>query len=390
MTRQEAEEAFKKINEEYNRLEYPKYRHITLEDLQEKLDLLNSLKEYLGVDLIFRNLLNSISQAISRLTVDRTWRNTSERGINKVIPHVVRKKGQAIDFPFQWVEDKSGKLCYINNGYWGARNYMVMDVIGYFFLLKEGKDLLPKEPRPIFEDLESIKKREGELNPPINLKSKYAVTFTDQDFRRFTGSNPSSSEIYQLLHETSQVEFKLVFPVRLSDKKKGPQEQWYTMNYFSRVYEFAYVDKEKRKDGIVTQREYTVVFNTLLGELFAHNLLTKNYDWVDTGFYKLPHSAQIFYRKFLLHNNFQSIPISLENISAKLNYGDHNETNLPKTVEQSILNPLKDFGLISFYEKEAGLGGLKFIIHRSSAFPSIAEKSIDAEPRVCKTLIGGL
>jgi len=150
---------------------------------------------------------------------------------------------------------------------------------------------------------------------------------------------------------------KLVFPVRLADKKRGSEECLYTMNFFSRLFEFGYVDKEKRKDEIVTKREYTVVFSTILGELFAHNLLTKNYDWVDTGFYKLPYGAQVFYRRFLLHNNFSSIPISLENISAKLDYRDHNETNLPKTTEQSVLKPLKDFGLISSYEKEEGLGG---------------------------------
>jgi hypothetical protein len=374
MDHQEAQEAFQNIRGEYDRLKYPKYRHMDLASAAQRLKALNDLKPYLGEDPLFRNLLNSLSQIISRLTIERTWRNTSERGINKVIPYVVRKKGQSIDFPFQWVEEKSGQLCFLNNGYWGARNYMVMDVVGYFFLLKEGKDLLPQEPRPIFENLESIRKREGELNPPTYFKPKYSVTFTDPDFRKFTGSNLSSNEICQLLRETSQVEFKLVFPVRLASKKRGPEEQLYTMNYFSRVFEFAYVDKEKRKDEIVNLREYTIVFNTLLGELFAHNLMAKNYDWVNTGFYKLPHAAQVFYRRFLLHNNFPSIPISLENISSKLNYCDHNETNLPKTVEQSILTPLKDFGLISAYEKEEGLGGLKYVVHRRS-MPVISEPS---------------
>jgi hypothetical protein len=77
---------------------------------------------------------------------------------------------------------------------------------------------------------------------------------------------------------------------------------------------------------------------------------------VDTGFYKLPYAALVFYRRFLPHNNFQSIPINLENISAELNYWDRNETNLPKTAEQSILEPLKAFCLISSYVKEEGLG----------------------------------
>ena len=87
----------------------------------------------------------------------------------------------------------------------------------------------------------------------------------------------------------------------------------------------------------------------------------------------------------LLHNNFHSIPISLDNISAKLNYQDQNETNLPKTVEHSILKPLKDFGLISSYEKEDGLAGLKYIVHRKTITPSLPEKTVDSESGVCKT-----
>ena len=138
------------------------------------------------------------------------------------------------------------------------------------------------------------------------------------------------------------------------------------MNYFSRVFEPGCIDKERMADDVVMLREYTVRFNTLLGELFAHNLLTKNYDWVDTGFYKLPYAAQVFYRRFLLHNDFKSIPISLDNISAKLNYLDSNLANLIKTVEQSILIPLKDYGLIASYEKDEGLGGIKYILKRSA------------------------
>ena len=225
MNHQEAQEIFRKIWDEYDRLKYPKYRHIDLEAANKYLNALDELREYLGDDPLFRNIVNSLSQTISKLTIDRKWRNPSERGINKVIPYMVRKKGQSLDLPFQWVEGKSGKLCFLNNGYWGARNYMVMDVVGYFFLLKEGKDLLPQEPRPIFEDLDSISKREGELNPPQDAKSRYSVTFTDEDFRKFIASNLSSNEIYQLLHETSQVEFKLVFPVRLTDQKKRSEEK---------------------------------------------------------------------------------------------------------------------------------------------------------------------
>jgi hypothetical protein len=104
-----------------------------------------------------------------------------------------------------------------------------------------------------------------------------------------------------LLLETSRVEFKIAFPIRLQEKIKNEiKKKWYQMNVFSRPFELGYKDNE-RSDGVVLSRTYFIFFNTILGELFVHNLLTKEYDWVDSNFYNLPSSAQIFYRRFLLH-----------------------------------------------------------------------------------------
>ncbi|MHC5076684.1 MAG: hypothetical protein ACYTFM_09680, partial [Planctomycetota bacterium] len=62
------------------------------------------------------------------------WYNFSERGTNKVVPAISKSMG--IEFPVEW-QDKWGNTCYLSKGYWGAKNYRVMDVIGYFFLLKQ-------------------------------------------------------------------------------------------------------------------------------------------------------------------------------------------------------------------------------------------------------------
>ena len=137
------------------------------------------------------------------------------------------------------------------------------------------------------------------------------------------------------------------------------------MNVFSRPFELAYVDKKVRSDGIVKEREYQVIFNTILGELFAHNLKTRNYDWLDKNFYNLPSSAQVFYRRFILNNDFSKIPVNLETLKEKVGLEDKNMTNLIGTIEASVLKPLKDYGLIQSYEKEEGLHGPKFIIHRT-------------------------
>ncbi len=260
---------------------------------------------------------------------------------------------------------------------------MSMDAISYCFLLKTGGNSLPREVSPIFEDIESIKLREMELEAfpdksqippqvteediPIIKNQKYWVKLSDKDFRKFTGKEISSNEIMNLLRETSSVEFCLSFPVRLfRGDRKDAKERWYDMTIFSRLFELASINIDVHKDGIVQGREYYIVFSTILGELFVHNLLARNYDWVDKSLYFLPQSAQIFYRHFLLHNNFSSIQLNLDTIVNEMNFVDTNKTNLIKNLEINTLEPLKRNGLILDYKQIEGLQGIKYEIKRAN------------------------
>ena len=376
---------FLEIRDRYNAIKSPKYRNIDPEELKKDYELLVTLKPQFTENVLYNRLINAMSQTISRmqksmLEIDK-WSNVSERSMNKVIKPVVKKRNNEIDFPLEWT-DKSGHKCLINNGYWGARNYMVMDIMAYMFLLKEGGDRLPEEDEPLFADIDSVRKRETELTQTtkdldennngtteiaktILNNERYYVKFRDSDFRRFTSLKLNSNDILKLLQDTSRVEFKLAFPIRLWEDSKKLKERIYTMNVFSRTFELAYVDKKVRSDGIVKEREYRVIFNTILGELFAHNLKTRNYDWLDKNFYNLPNSAQIFYRKFILNNDFLTIPVNIETLKERLSLEDKNIPNLIGTIEASILKPLKDYGLLLSYEKKKGLDGTKFIIKRT-------------------------
>jgi len=383
MTKEETLSTLSRIIDDYNALKDPKYRNADIDILKRDYNLLMEMKEFQKGNTEYAHIVNAISQTINKMTPknENGWRSVSERGINKAIPPVVRKKNQVAQTSFEWIDKKSRESCFINNGYWGAKNYMVMDIIGYYLLLKEGKNLLPKEPAPIFNDMNSIAIRESSVsgnNIPLSNQStmndqdikrientRYWILFDDMEFRKSTSLNMSSNEIRDLLLETSRVEFKLVFPVRMWDGKKA-KEQTYNMNLFSRLFEFGYVDKDTRSDGVVQNREYRISFNTTLGELFAHNLLSKSYDWLDNRFYSLPYNAQIFYRRFLIHNDYASIPLKIETIAEALSLQDKNITNLVGTIETNILKPLIEYGLIDSYEKnEEGLFGLKFTIKRS-------------------------
>jgi len=382
MTIEETALMLHRIIDDYNALPEPKYRNANLDILKRDYALLVEMKYQQKGNHAFDNILNAIAQTIHKMMPkNNDWRSISDRGINKAIPPIVRKKNHPIEFPFQWIDDKSRITCYCN-GYWGAKNYMVMDIVGYSLLLKEGKDRLPEISAPIFNDVDSIATREyaisgnGNTSPSSQLikndqdiiqrikDTRYHITFTDKDFRKHISQDMSSNDIFNLLWETSRVEFKLVFPVRMWDGKKA-KEQTYTMNFFSRLFEFGYIEKA-RSNGIVQAREYYVFFNTVLGEMFAHNLLSKSYDWLDNTFYNLPYNAQIFYRRIVLNNNYKSIPVKIETIKERLNLDDKNITNLRNTVERNILAPLITQGLIDSYEKEEdGLYGLKFIIKRA-------------------------
>jgi len=374
MTTDQAQEILNEILEFYKSIPSPKYRHANLDTLKEKFEQLQGLKDDLGQEKVYRKLISAMSQIIANLEkIDdlsskpkgEIWSNLSERGMNKVIPPVLKRKGQRL--PVEWT-DKWGNTCSISNGFWGTKNYRVMDALGYMFVMKEGSDCLPKNSSPIFNDLHDIQQLENHLNRGhgniITPGTRHYIRFTDDDFRKFTGLRMSSTEIKTLLLETSRVEFKLTFPVRL--KSTGSKENTHRMNYYSRFFEIGHENINVKSNGVVLARRYTIVFNTLLGELTVNNLLAKFNDRIDIRFYLLPDSAQLFYRRGLFHNNFTRIEFYLTTIAEYAGLDDSNPWNLTATVETNILKPLIEYGYIDSYEKVGDDPKTsKFIIRRS-------------------------
>jgi len=358
---------FQDIKAFYDCIPSPKYRNADLDTLKEKFDLLQGLKNDLGQDPAYIKLVNAMSQIMAKLEKKLRRQecfNYSERGTNRVIPAISKRQGQS--WPVEY-EDIWGNTCEINNGHWGVKNHIVIDVIGNMFLLKQGGDCLPKNAEPIFNDLFEIQSLEKHLNEDsvaaLPMRKRHSIRFTDEQFRQLTGSRLNSNEIKALLLETSRVEFKLTFPVRL--KSTGSKENTHRMNYYSRFFEFGHEDLSVKSNGVVLSRRYTIVFSTLLGELFANNLLAKYNDRIDNRLYQLPDSAQIFYRKALIHNNIKRIPFHLATIAKYAGLTDTNPWNLSTTVETNILQPLKENGYIDHYEKEGeNPKARKYIIHR--------------------------
>jgi len=375
MEKEQAHQALTEIFSYYSSIKSPKIRYADPAVFRENFRRLQELKDTLSDNQVYIRLLNAMSQIVAKLDrmdtlinkpKDQTWSNLSERGMNKVIPPILKSKETHL--PVEWI-DRWGYTCSVSNGYWEAKNYRVMDALGYMFLMKIGGDCLPKKAEHLFNDLWEVEQRENQLNGgpaamvPVGLK--HYIKFTDKDFRKMTGMSVSATDITKLLLETSRVEFKLTFPVRL--KSTGAKENTHHMHYYSRFFEFAYEDLKVKSNGVVMSSRYQIVFNTLLGELFVNNLLARYNDRVNESIYLLPDSAQIFYRRALLHHNYKTSRYSLESIAELTGLKDTNRTNLIKTVESGILQPLKDFRYIDSYTRiENSPGDIKYIIERDT------------------------
>ena len=96
----------------------------------------------------------------------------------------------------------------------------------------------------------------------------------------------------------------------------------------------------------------------------------------DIRFYLLPDSAQIFFRKTLIHNNFKKIVFNIGTIADYAGLTDNNPWNLAATVETNILEQLREYGYIDSYEKVGeDPKAPKYIIKRSG--PNINGNSGD-------------
>jgi hypothetical protein len=160
------------------------------------------------------------------------------------------------------------------------------------------------------------------------------------------------------------------------------------MNYYSRFFEIGHEDLTVKSNGVVLARRYTIIFNTLLGELFVNNLLAKHNDRIDARLYLLSDSAQIFYRRALSHNNYGRNEYKLATIAKLTGLTDKNQRNLATTIETNILEPLIEYGYIDSYEKVSNGSKIpKYIIRRSG--PEIIMKSREEAGSV-KDVVGSV
>ncbi len=133
MDKQSATDILIQIHYDYHQIKNAKYKNIELDSWKKRYQELLALNSFLRDTPLYQPLVNGLSQILAKSeklercrTESNRWINTSERGINKALPALAKKPKNEIEFPYEWIDQKYGHRCSINNGYWGARNYMVI------------------------------------------------------------------------------------------------------------------------------------------------------------------------------------------------------------------------------------------------------------------------
>jgi len=158
--------------------------------------------------------------------------------------------------------------------------------------------------------------------------------------------------VAELIKRTAGVKFSLDYPIQHpvieTYRYKGESRTKITGRYLETVkVENSRLFNFKIENGILK-----VIFNTFLGKLYTHNLMTLNTDWFDEDYLKLNGYASAIYRRFF-SNRKKVDEIKLIDIVEY--FGFANNCRYPEIVKQAF-NEKKTEGLIENY-KFVGSGG---------------------------------
>ncbi len=337
----------------------PKHLSVDREVMERHLCFLTDSRDYLYDYALYDHVCSEIRRAINKLdksekeqnvSDEDAWKNISEHGFNKVVRPVTIRYAKT-ENKLCW-QDKYGQQEMRFTSNFSSWHFAAIDVIAYLFLLQDGGKL-PSQAISIFENIQNLTDHVNGNNAE-NTDHNLTVSFSDKFFRKLSGFNYSSAQIKKLITETSSCEFKLSYPAMIFGEGGKKKEYTANMKNHSPLFTLS-IDDKMRADGNIANRLYTVDFNTTLGIMFIHNLMMKNYGFIDNRHYRLNPLAQIFFRKYILSNNSSILTIGMDKIIKSLNFTNQNKTIITDSIIKNILEPLKEKSVILEYSFKEGL-----------------------------------
>lgn len=347
----------------------------------------------------------------------------AEKSFCRGVAPVLNVKNNPVQYPLAVKHKKFLFAC--GNGILGARNLMILDVIGTELIHrvygnKSFSDRIPlyKEPQvkkmsglcmsqPLLEFMakklspanngiipESWYSDDGKLyeidKEKWKIKKAPVITLNDGILRRELSClrKYTSLEIQEMIKQTSEVILWMNFPVRYYNGKRYKTFPFNNYRLPSKLFTLKEIRITKiSKDKHILEREYVIQLNTILGYMYSQNLSSSWLEFLPDRFYSMSEYAQFFYRLFILtyypskkNGKSPHNPISLSCISDRLVLRSKNKT-MNKTVVRRILKELTENNFISNPREKKEFGGDYFYSWQKNDWKSIAgeEETFETE-----------
>jgi hypothetical protein len=277
-------------------------------------------------------------------------KNVVEREFNRMILCLEpNQTGQ----PIKWTDTRTGLTCQMT-ATWEWTNFMVIDVMTTKLQKKFEEN---KTTEDTLDDLEELNVETSD--PDFNFAAKgwhLWIKMTDEEFRKMTGKDYSSGQIHELLKQTFSVKFSIPYRSYVLTPKRGyvftdqdkqdfvnhRSKQFYSLGQYGCVEELFQTKKGKR----VLRRDHYILFNTPLSLRIIKNILNRNINWVPIELYNENPSAQLFYRHYLIDNNFSNIDLLVSTIIKDLGIKTKIKSAVIARLKKNTLTPLHKLGLI--------------------------------------------
>jgi hypothetical protein len=201
--------------------------------------------------------------------------------------------------------------------------------------------------------LYDVDKAHPKIKKPIALKFDDGMLRRELAFlRKYT-----SKQIEAMIRQTSYCTLLMYYPVCFHTGKK--YEVYPFGNFASRLFTLNSITHCKvSKSNKVLEREYVIIFNTILGYVFMQNMLSCYMDFLPGKFYEMSDYAQLYYRLFILSyypnkrtKKIPKNPLSIEEIRQRLVLKTKDTCTVRKVIRR-ILTELKDNHFIKSFTEE--------------------------------------
>ena len=257
----------------------------------------------------------------------------SDKSFNRSVCPVMNIKGKTVTYPFQ-VKYNNFHL-QSGGGILGPKQMMIMDIIGTKLIHdqygnqdfsgripannekqvkeKSGLYMSSKLLKHVMKNLskggimpEAWYSEDGKLSDidkaNMRIKKPFITVLNDGKLRRELPflKKYSSKQIRDMIIQTYECKLWMNYPVCFYTGKQYMLFPFGNFGFSSRLFTLGGINNKVSKNGNVLEREYQIIFDTILGYMFAQNMVSCYRDLLPGKFYEMSDYAQLYYRLFIL------------------------------------------------------------------------------------------